>query len=255
MCRLLAYSGPARSLEELMIAPERGLYRQAWDPQMQTSGTVNADGFGVGWYRTEIRAEPALYRSTKPIWSDPSFASMAGLISAPVVVAAVRGATPPVLVEESNVPPFKSGRYLFAHNGAIDGFREGVASRLRRSLGEARDAAILGTTDSEVLFALVLDRLDAGDPPAVALTATVDRVLGATAARLNMILSDGSQIVATAVGDSLATLDAGDGVFVASEPFDASPGWSRVPDRSLVMTDGRSCRVEELGGVRGGVRS
>ncbi|MDQ3879400.1 MAG: class II glutamine amidotransferase, partial [Actinomycetota bacterium] len=115
MCRIAAYVGAAKSLEEVLVAPEHSLYRQAWAPRTQQSGTVNADGFGVGWYDTTVRAEPALYRTTIPMWSDRSFAGMAGLIRSHAVMGAVRGATEPVVTAYYNVPPFGSGRYLFAH--------------------------------------------------------------------------------------------------------------------------------------------
>ena len=50
MCRHLAYLGPPATLRSVVIEPPHGLYRQAWAPRRQRYGTVNADGFGVGWY-------------------------------------------------------------------------------------------------------------------------------------------------------------------------------------------------------------
>ncbi|MFE0319543.1 hypothetical protein ACFW05_26140, partial [Streptomyces albogriseolus] len=50
MCRHLAYVGPAEPLGALLVGPPHGLYRQSWAPRRQRYGTVNADGFGVGWY-------------------------------------------------------------------------------------------------------------------------------------------------------------------------------------------------------------
>ncbi|MFD5581392.1 class II glutamine amidotransferase, partial [Streptomyces pseudogriseolus] len=50
MCRHLAYVGPAEPLGALLTGPPHGLYRQSWAPRRQRHGTVNADGFGVGWY-------------------------------------------------------------------------------------------------------------------------------------------------------------------------------------------------------------
>ncbi|MZE74212.1 class II glutamine amidotransferase, partial [Streptomyces sp. SID5789] len=50
MCRHLAYVGPEEPLGRLLVAPPHGLYRQSWAPRHQRYGTVNADGFGVGWY-------------------------------------------------------------------------------------------------------------------------------------------------------------------------------------------------------------
>ncbi len=50
MCRHLAYLGPPATLRSVIIDPPHGLYRQAWAPRRQGPGTVNADGFGIGWY-------------------------------------------------------------------------------------------------------------------------------------------------------------------------------------------------------------
>src|SRR4051794_27662016 len=101
MCRHLAYLGPPRTLEDLLLTPEHSLLRQSYAPRFQRYGTVNPDGFGVGWWQLDVRDDPARYRSARPIWSDASFASVAGVVRAGAVVAAVRSATPPLPVEET----------------------------------------------------------------------------------------------------------------------------------------------------------
>lgn len=241
MCRFLAYLGPEITLEGLLVQPPHSLLRQCWDPRRQASGVVNADGFGVGWYDRSRRAEPALYRSTLPMWADRSFLSMAGVVASGSVLAAVRSATPPLPTEVSATPPFADGRWLFAHNGAVAGYRQGAGSRLRRSLSERRDAGITGPTDSEMVFALVLDRLDAGAPPAEALAGAVAAVQQSAPdgpSRLNLVLSDGATLSATACGDSLFVRTGGDASVVASEPFDEEAGWEQVPDATVVEIDG-----------------
>lgn len=239
MCRLTAYLGPPVTLAGLLVDPPGGLLRQSWSPRRQRHGVVNADGFGVGWYEPSRRPEPARYRSPRPMWADASFASLAGVVASGAVLAAVRSATPPLAVEESATPPFTEGRWLFAHNGAVPGFRDGTGSRLRRSLSERRDAGIAGPTDSEVLFAMVLDRLDAGSPPGDALTATVEAVRaavpGAADSRLTVVLTDGSRIDGVVAGEPLYVRAGADGAtVVASEPSDDGDGWEQVPDQSRV---------------------
>ena len=61
MCRHTAYLGPPATLASLLIDPPHSLYRQAWAPRRQRHGTVNADGFGVGWY-ADGDPVPARYR-------------------------------------------------------------------------------------------------------------------------------------------------------------------------------------------------
>lgn len=238
MCRFLAYLGPPVTLEALLLAPPHSLLRQSYAPRLQRHGRVNADGFGVGWYDHSVRPEPARYRRDRPIWSDRSLASMAGLVRSGAVLAAVRDATPPAPVEESGSPPFASGPWLFAHNGVVAGFVDGAGAALRQGLSDGRRHQIEGSSDSAVVFAVVLDALDGGASPPEALEAAVGRVLAVAPARLNLVLTDGRQLAATAWGDSLFLLDgdgmSGGGVIVASEPGDEAPGWRPLPDGSVV---------------------
>jgi glutamine amidotransferase len=234
MCRFLAYLGPDVSLESLILAPPWSLLRQSYEPRFMKRGKVNADGFGVGWYDFGVRPEPALYRRATPIWSDRTFASLAGLVHSGGVVAAVRNATEPSLAQESNTAPFTSGRWLFAHNGEVSGFATGGRRTLLAGVSDRRAAEIAGSADSEVLFAMVLDRIDAGAAPAGALSDVVSAVMESTGGRLNMVLTDGRTVAATACGDSLYLREDAPGFVVASEPYDDEPGWQEVPDASVV---------------------
>lgn len=234
MCRLFAYLGPPTTLEALVVEPPHGLAHQAWAPERQVSGTVNADGFGVGWYDLERRPEPGVHRTTLPMWADRSFASFGGLVASSAVVAAVRGATAPAPTEESGTPPFDAGPWLFAHNGAVERFRAGVGAALRRLLTPEQESAILGAADSEVLFHLALAALAEGADPGAALTRVVAEVEARSGGRLNLVLTDGRRLAATRVGDSLWHLADGVRSIVASEPFDDDPAWTEVPERTLV---------------------
>ena len=234
MCRHLAYIGPPVGLDELLLAPPHSLLQQSYRPRQQRHGTINADGFGAGWWQPAIRPEPARYRTTTPIWADRSFASLAGTVRTPGVLAAVRSATPPLPVDESGCAPFTSGPWLFSHNGAVEGWSAGANVAVRRQVSATRAAAIEGATDSEVLFALALDRLDDGLGPGAALKAVVAAVAEGPGGRLNLLLSDGTLIAATTWGDTLSTRSASGAVVVASEPFDDDDTWIPVPDRSLV---------------------
>ena len=234
MCRLLAYLGPAVTLEELLYAPDHSLLEQSYAPRYQTHGRLNADGFGVGWYERGRRTEPARYRTERPFWTDVSFRSMAGLITSEAMLASVRSATPGLAVHEANTAPFMSNVWLFAHNGEVAGFRDGIGERLRRTVSEMRAASIEGSTDSEVMFAMTLDRLDAGASPGESLSDVARTIDALSGGRLNMILHDGRQIAATCAGNSMFTLERADAVIVASEPYDDGEGWHQVPDGSVL---------------------
>lgn len=234
MCRHLAYLGPPVTLDTLVTSQPWSLRRQSFEPRFQTHGRINADGFGVGWYAFERRREPARYRTARPMWSDRSFASMAGVITSEAVLAAVRAASDGLPVEETGNAPFTSGPWLFSLNGGVDGYLDGVGAALRRQVRDEFLSTIQGVADSEVLFAMALDLIDKGAPPADALAEVVERVCKLTTARLNLLLTDGGQIAATTYGNSLFVRRTDDSVTVASEPYDDEPDWEPVPDDSVV---------------------
>lgn len=172
MCRHLAYLGPPRTLSALLLEPPHGLLRQSWAPaDMRGGGTVNADGFGVGWYPAPAAA-PVRYRSDRPMWSDVSFGAVAGATLAGAVLAAVRSATPGMPVVSTACAPFTDGRRLFSHNGWVTGWPGSMAG-LAAALPVTDLLTLDAPTDSALLWALLRHRLRAGEPPAPAMAALV----------------------------------------------------------------------------------
>lgn len=130
MCRHLAYLGPEEPLGSLLVEPAHALYRQSWAPRRQRYGTVNADGFGVGWY-AEGDPVPARYRRAGPIWADLSFADLARVVRSGAVLAAVRDATLSGADAEAAAAPYAAGPWLFSHNGAVKGWPGSLAPSWR----------------------------------------------------------------------------------------------------------------------------
>ncbi|MFJ6656531.1 ergothioneine biosynthesis protein EgtC [Streptomyces sp. NPDC091377] len=246
MCRQLAYVGPARPLGALLLDPPHSLYRQSWAPRRQRYGTVNADGFGVGWY-AQGDPVPARYRRAGPVWGDQSFADLARVVRTTALVAAVRDATVAGADGEAAAAPFAADRLLFSHNGAVAGWPDALAP-LARALPPVALLSLEARTDSAFVWALVLHRLRAGDDPGRALAGAVRAVAGAApASRLNLLLGDGASTAATAWGDSLWYLSRPDGgTVVASEPYDDDPRWREVPDRTLLTTHGTEVRLTPI---------
>ncbi len=96
--------------------------------------------------------------------------------------------------------------------------------------------ALAARNDSALVWALALNRLRGGDEPGQALADTVlDVAAAAPGSRLNLLLTDGDTIAATAWGDTLWYLtEPGRRTVVASEPYDDDPRWREVPDRTLL---------------------
>lgn len=303
MCRHLAYAGPPVTLARLLTEPPRGLYEQSWRPRRQKYGTVNADGFGFGWYPEpadgpqagpgpadpmpsdlgptdhgtgpdhpadpvgtgtadpggtgpagpggggsrgpgggdEVTGgfpEPARYRRALPIWADPNAADLMRTVRSGTVLAAVRSATEGTTPDESAAAPFRDGRWLFSHNGAVPDW-----TRLSTGLPSAALLAMESRSDSALLWAMAAARLRRGEAPGAALAAVAREVARQRpGARLNFLLTDGRTVAATAWGDTLwyrVRRGRAAAVVVASEPDDAAGDgfgdWCEVPDRSLLL--------------------
>jgi len=260
MCRHLAYLGPPVKLHDLVFAAPHSLAAQAHHPQHQDSGHTNPDGWGIGWYDDE-RDTPALHLTTTPIWKDDAFAEQARGIGTRTFVAAARLASPGATIAKTGNAPFRDGRWLFSLNGIVHGFAEAVGPKLRAQMSDHRRARLRGDADTEVLFALVLDRIEAGETPADALRAVIADVRAVADASLNLLLTDGHQVVATRSGRSLFLRTGitignaygntiGDAAIVVSEPLDDDPAWQAVPDESLITVtvgpDGPHSTLEDL---------
>ena len=243
MCRWAAYLGPQLYLEDVISSPCHSLIAQSHDAHEAKTRT-NGDGFGVAWYGE--REEPGLYRDILPAWSDQNLKSLSRQIRSHLFLAHVRASTGGA-TSRANCHPFVSGRWSFMHNGQIGHF-----DRLRRPLEARLDDALygqkLGSTDSELIFLLMLQHgLD--DDPATALSGTVNAIMaeanraGVPAfIRLTAAFSDGRQLYAVRYATDrfapslyTASLAQGTGLCVVSEPLDGEAGnWMPVPPGSFV---------------------
>jgi len=211
-----------------VLDPPFGLLRQSYAPRRQVRGLLNADGWGVGFYAAD-NTEPVRWRSARPLWGDASFASVSAVLSSGAVLAAVRSATAGMPMDESAAAPFTDGRWLLSHNGRVD----------RRVLPASADAE--SVCDSALLASHVFAR----GPERI-----VDTVRGVArldpAATLNLLMTDGTRVLAVTWGDPLSYLVADDGIAVASEPWDDDPRWVDVPDRHLLEVGPAGLTVTEL---------
>ncbi|MFJ8662107.1 class II glutamine amidotransferase [Streptomyces sp. NPDC093795] len=174
MCRWLAYSGTPILLDTILYKPAHSLIDQSLHSKLGVE-TTNGDGFGVGWY-SEAGGSPALFRDIGPAWNNRNLRELADHVRSPLFFAHIRASTG-TAVQQSNCHPFRHGRWMFMHNGAIAGFH-----LMRRELTLLVDPELYGdlegTTDSEVMFYLALTfGLDEDPPAAVArMAGVVERV-------------------------------------------------------------------------------
>ena len=197
MCRWLAYSGAPILLEELLYKPVNSLIDQSMSSKSAETPT-NADGFGVGWYGP--RPMPGLYRSIRPAWNDFNLRDLAAQIESPLFLAHVR-ATSLATVQETNCHPFRFQKWLFVHNGEIDGI-DTFRKALMNTVADELFPHMLGTTDSEVMFYLALTLGLEADPAGAlsrmaGLVEKIARAKGiADALWMTLGLSDGETVYA-----------------------------------------------------------
>lgn len=268
MCRHLAYVGPAAPVGDLLTRGVHALRTQAWAPRdMRGGGTINADGFGVAWWRRDdsgqVRA--SRYRNPAPIWTDPAVEEVLPQIQSTAVLAAVRSATVGMPVERAACAPFIDDAWAFSHNGVVPNWRKALTATLADLDSAATRAGATrmfqtadlldaeSATDSAALWVLLRGLLTPGAPPdlvadpAGALRLLLTTVLAhAPAARLNFLLGDGSTIWATSWEHALSTLVTDEYAIVSSEPYDADPRWRPIPEHSLVIAAPGRLTVEPL---------
>jgi len=151
MCRWLGWSGQPVIVEELLFKPKHGLVDQSLHSRMGVE-TTNGDGFGLGWYGQGDG--PGVYHGVAPAWGDANLRELASHIESHMFLAHVR-ATTGTAIQQTNCHPFRHGRWLFVHNGVINGFEE-MRRELMLAVAPELFAGIKGSTDSEVLFHLGL---------------------------------------------------------------------------------------------------
>jgi predicted glutamine amidotransferase len=261
MCRWNAYFGQPVLIDELLFRTQHSLIDQSLHTRLGVE-TTNGDGFGLGWYR-DGNGTPARYRTVTPAWSDASLRDLAADVESPLFLAHIR-ATTGTPVQQTNCHPFRHGRWLFVHNGAINGFQA-----MRRDLLYAVDSSlfdgIAGSTDSEALFYLGLTFGLQDDPlgaieKAVGFVEATGRAHGIeNPVQMTLGFSDGERLYAVRYSTEhrsrtlfvsedvesvralhpdnvrLQRMTAGDRV-VVSEPVSDLPGaWREVPESTALI--------------------
>lgn len=255
MCRLLTYLGPEIRLERVVSEPEHSLVAQSYQPREMTAGVVNADGFGLGWYNPQLEPTPCVYANTCPIWSDRNLPGLGHHIAAGCIVANVRSATPGQAVDHSNCQPFAYRRLLFMHNGFIENFRRGLMRPLRDALQDEYYTAIQGSTDSEHIFALLLQFLHGREctrhNALLAMRAAIEQLVcwaapTHTSLVLNLALTNGEFVVASRFASrspapslycAFDTAEFPRAGLLASERLFASRAWHAVEEDRLLAFD------------------
>lgn len=224
MCRWVFYYGDEVCISKIIYGAYHGLANMAdgagftpgVERDIRRNHEVNVHGCGIGWYGSNplqgLRdlkglcsySRPCCYTTIAAPSHDRNLRSLSKAISTSLLFGHVRAAGPGASVHEYNCHPFYNGRYMFMHNGEVHGFK-----KIRRSLlATLRDDLfehISGTTDSEVLFALVLNQLpDTNSSQSHEMMeravreamCLIIRASGGKSSSMNLAFTDGETVVA-----------------------------------------------------------
>ncbi len=233
MCRLLGYLGPKIELDKILYKPQHSLIVQSYQPKEMTSGLLNADGFGIGWYNSHKSTYPYSYKNILPIWSDPNLLQLSNYIESHCILAYVRSATPGLAVDLSNCQPFIKDDVMFIHNGFIDKFRHTLYRPIRNFLDDTHYKLIHGTTDSEHIFALIMQYFQSSNNLEESVSKALHKLTKLaqeynTDFSANIIISDGKKLIVSryATREPVPSLYwlkddllYSEGIIIASEPL------------------------------------
>lgn len=272
MCRLMAYKGTPVVIDKLLYQPKNSLINQSFHAR-EIEEPLNGDGFGIGWYVPEVNYEPITFVSVNPAWNNRNLRNLSPKIKTECMIAHVRAASVGD-VSESNCHPFQYKNLLMAHNGGVEEFHK-IKRHIRNPLSDELYNWIKGQTDSEHLFAFVLNELfknhKSVSPEAV--IDSFERMFREVKklmkehdikddAYLNMVFTNGLFLVGTrycsnpkeepltlyhsegsryVVEDGVTRMEAPEdddqAVLVVSEKLSDDPSWTMIPANHFVIVE------------------
>ena len=147
MCRLFGFRSVINSqVHSSLVHAENALSSQS---------VRHPDGWGVAYY---LEQTPHLIKSTECAFDDHIFHKVSGVVSSHTVLAHIRKATQGSL-NILNSHPFQYGKWVFAHNGNLKNFST-YKLKLMEKISDKFKRFVLGSTDSEIIFYLLLTFLE-----------------------------------------------------------------------------------------------
>lgn len=182
MCRLFAFVSPDHSTARRELGH---------DGMESLLSMARLHGDGWGWAGvTEPGSDPDARRSARSAIGDAQF-DQAMDAECRAAIVHLRWATAGLPVLDCNAHPFEADGVAFCHNGTVK-----PLDRLQSLLSPASVAALTGTTDSEMYFALIREQVAEG----LSLHEATTRVAAMLRelfplASLNALLLDGDELI------------------------------------------------------------
>ena len=230
MCELFGISSdyPLLASQELNVFRLRG--GQAAD---------NPDGWGLAWRENGVFH---LFKEPTPAHQSALFAQLCGTMRSNLVIAHVRKASFPPVIDISNTHPFQrvccGKEWVFAHNGMVPDIVDIELSSSNTV------CCPTGGTDSEYAFCHILNHiaqhfhsLPSADPTSWFENLAVVSGLVASLGKFNFLMSDGEYLIAyghdrlhylerSSSGQLAGLPVAVNSAWVATEPLDKNEKWT-----------------------------
>lgn len=146
MCRIFGFRSVIQSqVHRSLVSADNALMQQS---------DRHPDGWGVAYYNA---GAPHVIKSVATAMDDHLFQRVSGIVASETVLAHLRKATQGSL-SIINTHPFQYGQWVFVHNGNLANFAE-IREALVSLVPPVLRRFILGDSDSEVLFYLLLGHM------------------------------------------------------------------------------------------------
>ncbi|MFC1587331.1 class II glutamine amidotransferase [Planctomycetota bacterium] len=188
---------------------------------LRVQSVTNPDGWGVGFY---VNNDAKVIKRPISADSDYAFLQLSDIVSSDCVLAHVRKGSVGA-VNTVNCHPFNYQQWLFAHNGTLEEAGN-IQAKLAQTLAPQLKNNILGSTDSEMCFHVILNILlqefavDLDNPDlssrlvctavaaAICHMDNLSRKAGADyISRFNFVLTNGTFMLATRRGSDMYYLE------------------------------------------------
>jgi predicted glutamine amidotransferase len=239
MCRFFAFTGKnVVDLSHLITVVDNCLLDQSKNDETKRP---NPDGWGFAYQK---RKKLNVIKSPLPAFKDKLFLTEAQKIKSKLLFAHIRRKSHGI-VKIENSHPFKSGKWMFMHNGNIPNLRQ-FQVRLMRTLPDEIILETKGTTDSEFLFKYFLLLLEKEQECDVNCALNyiyniIDQLSALIDAEdldllaLNFVLTNCDYLIGFRRNRSLFYCNVYNGTLISSEPLGIDAAWNEVPENHFIV--------------------
>jgi len=273
MCRLFIYCGNSILLKKILYNEKHSIFKQSYHKKFTPllkelnirDHELNIDGFGVSWYNKNNNNKnknknnnPCLYSSLKTPWCDDNLKRLCNILESSLIFAHVRGIKPfssNYLVHEYNCHPFIYKNYSFMHNGDISNFnsmKKDIINKLDNNIFQL----IKGNTDSEYIFALIINELEINNnKDYIIIIKKIIKYLISfkNTMSLNLAFTDGETIICTRYINSnleeppsIYYKKSNDNIIISSEPIDYKDDWILIDKNSILIYKNNNIIINKI---------